>query len=328
MLKAKNVENQSTGVQNFKKIESVQMLRGIAALSVIIYHLGSERGNFGVDLFFCISGFIMMLVTERSCVDFIKKRLLRICPIYYFLTIMAIGVAFIAPNLLRTPSTDLSLILRSFLFIGGEAPVVGVGWTLNYEMFFYFLFFLSFTISHQYRHIVASVFLGILVILGLLIKFDNLYFHFYTNPILLEFSLGMFAYQILSKTNIKPVLALLLLAILVYGSLFFYHIPAHRLIAYGIPTFIAFILTVKSLQNYGIPKPLVVVGNISYSLYLMHPFVITSISKVLFNQNTIPFTFTGILSGIAITGVAIGIAYVSWYFIEEKLSGFLKDKWM
>nr|WP_320022126.1 acyltransferase [uncultured Draconibacterium sp.] len=324
----KSIEKQSNGIQNFKKIESVQMLRGIAALSVIICHLGLGSGKFGVDLFFSISGFIMMLVTERSCVDFLKKRLLRICPIYYSLTIMAIGVAFVAPNLLRSPTSDLSLILRSFLFVGGENPIVGVGWTLNYEMFFYFVFFLSFTISHNYRHIVASVILGTIVLLGLLVKFENSYFLFYTNPILLEFSLGMFAYKILFKTKIKPSIVYLLLAIVIYGSLFFYNIHAIRLISMGIPTFIAFVLTVKSLQNYGIPKLLVVIGNISYSLYLTHTFVISTISKILFNQHTVPFTFIGVLSGIVITGIAIGIAYILWYFIEEKFTRFLKKKLM
>lgn len=324
----KSAEKQSNGTQNFKKIESIQMLRGIAALSVVICHLGLERGQFGVDLFFSINGFIMMLVTERSCVDFLKKRLLRICPIYYSLTIMAIGVAFVAPNLLRLPTSDLSLVLRSFLFIGGEDPIIRVGWTLNYGMFFNLLFFLSSTISHKYRHIIANVFLGILVVLGLLVKFDNLYYQFYTNPILLEFSLGMFAYKILSKTNAKPTITLFLLAVIIYGSLFFFNIHANRLISFGIPTFIAFVLTVKSLQNYGIPKLLVVIGNISYSLYLTHAFVIGTISKILFNQQTVPFTVIGVLSGIVITGIAIGIAYVLWYYIEEKFTRFLKNKLM
>lgn len=81
-----------------QKIESVQMMRGIAALSVVFCHIGMlGRGSFGVDLFFCISGFIMMLVTEKNCNNFLKKRFLRICPLYYLLTIGSFLMALIVP---------------------------------------------------------------------------------------------------------------------------------------------------------------------------------------------------------------------------------------
>jgi peptidoglycan/LPS O-acetylase OafA/YrhL len=138
----------------------------------------------------------------------------------------------------------------------------------------------------------------------------------------------MFAYKILSKMNVKRSILLFLLAVVLYGSLFFYQIPAHRLIAYGIPSFIAFILIVKSLGNCSIPKPLVVLGNISYSLYLTHTFVITTISKILFNQSMVPFSFIGIVAAIAITAIAICGAYVSWYLIEEKFTNVIKAKLM
>ncbi|MDR1491167.1 MAG: acyltransferase [Planctomycetaceae bacterium] len=183
-----------------KKIESVQMMRGIAALSVVFCHLGIiGKGGFGVDLFFCISGFIMMLVTEKNCDRFLKKRLLRICPLYYLLTIGAFAMAFIAPNLLRDANTGLDALLRSFFFIGGNEIMVGVGWTLCYEMFFYLLFFIAFKINHKNRHIISTAFLTAIVLTGLIIKTTNGYLEFYTQPILLEFALGMWAYIILYR---------------------------------------------------------------------------------------------------------------------------------
>jgi peptidoglycan/LPS O-acetylase OafA/YrhL len=186
-----------------KKNESVQMMRGIAALSVVFCHLGMIGvGGFGVDLFFCISGFIMMFVTEKSCDGFLKKRFLRICPLYYLLTIGAFAMAFIAPNLLRDANMELAALLRSFLFIGSTGNnniIVGVGWTLCYEMFFYLLFFISFKISHKNRHIISITFLTIIVLAGLVIKPSNEYLLFYTQPILLEFALGIWAYKILYR---------------------------------------------------------------------------------------------------------------------------------
>jgi peptidoglycan/LPS O-acetylase OafA/YrhL len=194
-----------------KKIESVQMMRGIAALTVVVCHLGimGSVGTFGVDLFFCISGFIMMFITEKSCAGFLKKRFLRICPLYYLLTIGAFAMAFIAPQLLRSPNSGFDTLLRSLLFICGDKHdtltdstiIVGVGWTLCYEMLFYLLFFMAFTISHKNRHYIATAFLAVIVLTGVIVKPENQYFAFYTSPILLEFALGMFAYKILYRRS-------------------------------------------------------------------------------------------------------------------------------
>jgi peptidoglycan/LPS O-acetylase OafA/YrhL len=322
-----------------KKIESIQMMRGIAALSVVICHLRiiGSAGYFGVDLFFCISGFIMMFITEKSCVGFLKKRFLRICPLYYLLTIGAFAMAFIAPQLLRSPDRGFDTLLRSFFFICGDKPgaltestlVVGVGWTLCYEMLFYLLFFAAFTISHKNRHYITTVFLGIIVLIGVIVKPENQYFAFYTRPVLLEFALGMFAYKILyrrsqcntTQRNITRY-SLLLVAILIYASLFVWSIKVDRLFAAGIPTFIFFLLIFRALQDKKVAKFLVVLGNISYSLYLTHTFVITAFARLI--MPTDKPNFSSIVACVIATGLAIGVAYVSWYLIENKLTKLIK----
>jgi peptidoglycan/LPS O-acetylase OafA/YrhL len=189
-----------------KKIESVQMMRGIAALSVVFFHFEIfSKGGFGVDLFFCISGFIMMLVTEKNTDDFLKKRALRIIPLYYLLTLGVFTMNFIAPQLFVRTETDFASLLRSLFFISGikAEPIVGVGWTLCYEMLFYLLFFVAFKISHKNRHWITFAFLAIIVLTGLVFRPTNDYLMFYTRPILLEFALGMFAYKIISQSTIQ-----------------------------------------------------------------------------------------------------------------------------
>jgi peptidoglycan/LPS O-acetylase OafA/YrhL len=322
-----------------KKIESVQMMRGIAALSVVVCHLGiiGNTGGFGVDLFFCISGFIMMFVTEKSYAGFLKKRFLRICPLYYLLTIGAFAMAFIAPQLLRSPNNELDMLLRSLLFICGDNAetestiVVGVGWTLCYEMLFYLLFFAAFTISHKNRHYIATAFLVIIVLTGVIVKPENQYFAFYTSPILLEFALGMFAYKILYRRNQHNIMqhntvrySLLLLAILIYASLFVWGTKADRLFTAGIPTFVFFLLIFRALQDKKIAKFLIVLGNISYSLYLTHTFVITAFARLI--MPTDKLNFSSIVASVIATGLTIGVAYVSWYLIENKLTNRIKIK--
>ena len=312
-------------------IDSVQLMRGIAALSVVFCHLIIfDEGNFGVDLFFCISGFIMMLVTEKNYNGFLQKRFLRICPLYFLLTIGKFSMGFIMPNLLRDPNISVTVLLRSFLFIGGNEIMVGVGWTLCYEMFFYFLFFLAFKINHKNRHIIATLFLAIIVLIGLLVKNTNEYFLFYTQPIILEFAFGIWAYKFLysnfkiAKSKLMESI-FIIAAISIYSSLFFIKLPVNRLISAGIPTFIVFILFFISLENHRIPKFFIVLGNISYSLYLTHTFVITAFSKLIIDIEH-EITPLSILGSVIAICFSLGVAYTSWYLIENKLTNWIKNK--
>ncbi len=116
------------------KIDSIQVLRGIAALIVAIYHLKYltadnpvftslldfffNNGAAGVNLFFVISGFIMVYITGskhytlRDVVDFLTKRLIRIWPTYALITL---GYAFLTYRF--QISQQIWPILRSILFI-------------------------------------------------------------------------------------------------------------------------------------------------------------------------------------------------------------------
>jgi peptidoglycan/LPS O-acetylase OafA/YrhL len=115
------------------------------------------------------------------------------------------------------------------------------------------------------------------------------------------------------------------MAIIIYGSLFFVGLPIDRLFAAGIPTFVFFLLIFKALQNRNVPKFFVVLGNISYSLYLTHTFVITSFSKLILDINH-KITVVSIIASVFAISIAVGIAYLSWYLIENKLTNWIKIK--
>ena len=80
-------------------LTSVQLLRFIAAFLVVLTHTLGEYewsrpfGSFGVDIFFVISGFIIYVITDKDFEYFLRKRLIRIVPMYWVFTL---GVAAIA----------------------------------------------------------------------------------------------------------------------------------------------------------------------------------------------------------------------------------------
>lgn len=144
-------------------INNIQILRAIAAINVVIYHtiIDAERyllpleyisvlrgwGANGVDVFFVISGFIMVLIQTRrpkNLKDFIINRIQRIAPIYWLLSLVLIAMNVAVPsafNELRiTAQHALSSMAFMAMIFGERYPVLYVGWTLEYEMLFYLIF--------------------------------------------------------------------------------------------------------------------------------------------------------------------------------------------
>ena len=140
------------------KIESIQILRFIAAFSVMMVHLPIfSFGIWGVDIFFVISGFIMMYVTDKDYKFFFVKRLIRIVPLYWILTVGVFIIALINPDFLNNTSANIKHLIKSMLFIPfdkngiGHFPILFLGWTLNFEIIFYLLFALSIFISKNHK---------------------------------------------------------------------------------------------------------------------------------------------------------------------------------
>ena len=196
-------------------IWSVQYLRFLASILVVLYHgtqslskdLDSQAfetwniGARGVDIFFVISGFIIVLVTERSHDTpgrFILKRLWRVAPIYYLATSAIIAIALVAPALLATTKLELGHVVASFLFLPVDHPVafstfpvLPVGWTLNCEVQFYVLFAMLFSLPQRMRVAAVSLAIVVLVAAGFLVQSDQPTFSALTAPILIEFIFGM-----------------------------------------------------------------------------------------------------------------------------------------
>lgn len=192
---------------------NVQMLRAIAAFLVVFVHLetlalmaglpaGSTFfGNSGVDLFFVISGLIMVMTTaggRQTPLGFLRNRLTRIAPLYWTITLAVFAIALVAPSLMQSTTADPLHLLKSLAFIpsargdGQMHPTVFVGWTLNYEMMFYVLFALGMMLPGRW---LGLAFTGALLVAavaaGLLLKPHSRVLQFYFQPVILEFGAGM-----------------------------------------------------------------------------------------------------------------------------------------
>ncbi len=281
-----------------KSIAPVQYLRGIAAMMVAWFHVGADArstfgaqyfsfGEFGVDIFFVISGFVMVVSTRTgtSPKTFLLKRLIRIVPMYWFFTIAMVAGVALAPAVFRSAVLTSWHVIASLAFIphyspslaNAILPVLVPGWTLNYELFFYLVFALLLGLTPAKR----SITIGLLFLFGVacfrvLGAPDHPAFvPFYANPLIFEFAFGMFvavAYQ--RGICFPPVLALPA-SLLALAFLCIFATPGTRLLTAGVP---AIVLVWSCLTWRGVTglaaRVLASIGDASYSIYLGNIFVI------------------------------------------------------
>lgn len=280
------------------RIDAIQYLRGIAALAVVFAHIASMQhsvapespallpefnGFWGVDLFFVISGFIIVYITHnvmaggKEAALFMLKRIVRIVPAYWFFTI-AVYFADTQHWFSEQPnSTNLAMLIKSLLFIKPGFPLLFVGWTLTLEMFFYLCFTLAlwrWNAAVRVWPIIVSFVL--LALTPLFVGVENRYLKFYTQAILLEFVTGMLiAYFFVEKNQISHRLALgvfLLGCGVLLGITYFLEdktLIAQRALWWGAPAALI-VLGAVNMQKIDSNKLLQGAGAISYSLYLSH----------------------------------------------------------
>jgi exopolysaccharide production protein ExoZ len=343
------------------KLNSIQALRGVAILFVLATHIGLCEiayggsylpsrvafGNMGVDLFFCISGFIMVTITSGKdrhnwdqIKDFFLKRLIRIYPLYWVIAILSIAIWYSIPTpaYVYIPHTDLlGYYTKSFFLLPNVPfPVVLQSWSLTYEIYFYlvFGFFLSFSRKHLPKLLLVwSCFViagkGFLLLDSA--NYQNAFSRLLTDQMTLEFILGCFiALTIKNKLFEIPSPKLLLIAgiagigITIAANPFGSHFL--RFAWFGIPSILILYACVlgEARKGWIFPQWLVSMGDISYSMYLSHLATLTLVSffwsRLVIRKN---LGLSLLLSAI-LAVVAISVAFLSYNFIEQPLLGFCR----
>jgi exopolysaccharide production protein ExoZ len=329
-------------------IKNLQALRAVAAILVVGAHLNylfetlhvHFAGASGVDLFFVISGFVMVHTTRvhpPTSAKFIKNRIARIVPIYWLMTAAVFLIAVFAPSFVKATRADPMELLKSLLFIpfrksnGIPQPVLFVGWSLNYEMFFYFLFSIGLLLRNYTLGLIA-IFLCLigLVLLGATLHPHGVITSFYTDLRMLEFALGMAVALITPRAPVSvPLRAKYLASALILSLVIIVMAPYYRpdlniLITAGFPSAILVTAAVLlerwewKLEN----SYVIAIGDSSYALYLSHPYVVLPIQKL-----AAPFHPTGIFALALVCSalaMAIMVGYAIHVYIERPISKFAR----
>jgi exopolysaccharide production protein ExoZ len=293
----------------------LQLLRGAAAYLVVLVHLCDlfpktsvtnllrDKGYSGVDLFFVISGFIMVYTTSQrpiTAIQFLLDRLKRITPLYYATTLFVFCIALAFPSVVNSTSPDAWALLKSLAFIPFEKsagriyPIYYLGWTLNYEMFFYLVFAISLLICHDMRVYICSAAICLLVLLGFVAASasENLVLYFYTRPIMLDFVLGMltaaFRDRIMKTVSRAKPIPWLILAVGTAGLFGASYVfpnspsafapPTSTFLIFGLPSSLIVMgaVLLEGVETNKAWRPFIRIGDASYSIYLSHFFVVAA----------------------------------------------------
>jgi exopolysaccharide production protein ExoZ len=318
------------------ELSSIQVLRALAATSVIVYHLDLfHRGGYGVDIFFVISGFIAAFICSKNADQFLAKRMIRIVPLYWLGTLGVFTVALLAPSILNSTTADLGELLKSMLFLpfersnGKISPVLFLGWSLQYEVLFYVIFGISLKISRKSAGAISSAILVFIAFAGQWIPESSTALSFFSHPIIVEFAFGIAIFAIWKNYKLLlakiPVVLAAIVAFVSYALLFVETDKvsrADRLALVGIPSALIVLSFLAFEGRVRFPRWLLLVGDASFSLYLFHPYVLQLVDKKIVSLATL--TPTAIVAAIVSIVACFGLAIVSFRLIEKPTNTWLR----
>ena len=335
-----------------KNLKSLQILRFIAATSVVYLHISvaylhiyvtPSFGSFGVDIFFVLSGFVIALVvsTQKSPILFAINRLTRIVPIYWLLTTLLLLLIYIKPQYVHeTTAASVSFLnyIKSLFFIpyygtSDMMPLLRVGWTLNYEMLFYLCVWFGLALTKRY-----AIFLALCLLLLVYILFGNvidskLMNEFFSSELIFEFALGIAAYKIYSKSLLSRIKNLTFIALFIIAYSFMAYVEANeykgsRFILFGIPSFLLVICAAElegfiGELNNNITSVLASMGDASYATYLTHWYVIVAFRKIVSEKLDL-FEFYSAFGALLTLSAALIVGQITYKYADKPLNEILK----
>jgi exopolysaccharide production protein ExoZ len=350
------------------RLDDLQALRAIAAAMVVFEHaiythhhkiLGLDGdptlyglGDFGVRLFFCISGFIIFSSASKllpgwpSVKNFAVRRLIRIVPLYWCVT----AVYAVKLSLQGTPPT-VTQLLSSLFFIpyvdaeGMMRPVLGAGWTLNYEMFFYVVLTASlFLAPHRRLPAVATAMVSLFLLraIGILSGEGNLLpLYLLSESHLLFFVAGMLICKYRDKAVLGflkwchrrftvPMVAVIAVGGMIAASPFVVH-PGSKLL-FELALCVLCVVMCVQTRTRGL-KPstpgqfqrlIVLAGDGSYSTYLTHGFVMGPVARV---ADRLGFVPPGWPFAMIMMLICTGVGMLIFRHFEKPLLANLNERW-
>ncbi len=333
------------------RLLTIQRLRALAAILVIGVHAGRLElrafpstwlhplqafGGAGVDLFFVISGFIMITTTwsdfgvRGSSPAFLVRRILRIYPIYWVVMAVYLVLNALAPNILHIDDGSPQSIVASLLLLPqGHEPILVVAWTLVCEMFFYLFFALALLVSRPMATRCFLVWIALTIVFNVVhILPDNPFFAQITSPFNLEFALGIGVGWLINTNRVRAPQAMAGVGLAGLAAAFVYLVPMDdfpsvwfRVFCIAIPmAFLVYGATGIEIRAGGHkPDALTRIGDASYSLYLWHPFLLATFTTIALRLHPHgPVAHALYLIGLY--AFTIGVSVVLYRLIERPMT--------
>lgn len=348
-----------------KTLQSIHFLRGLASVMVVLIHaLGSVTLKFpaehsalprsfqdylylcssSVDFFFLISGFTMFYVYAKdfgkpyAWLDFLVRRSIRIVPMYWLVTAFMASILLFAPHLFSTLKFQWQHALDSFIFIpttnsaGENFPMLNVGWTLWYEMYFYLLFGVAMLGSARTALWAMGIYFSASVIAGHVVSYTSPALNVLLNQLVLEFFLGGLAGYLALRGRIVRVqlawgLAVAGLAIFMV-QFFAGEWQAGRLFTRGAPALLILVglVSLEVQGRFTAPAWVMRIGDECYSLYLIHTVVLAVFFKAILMAGVTKWVSVDVCVFSAI-GIAILGGRAFYTFCENPATRELNRLW-
>lgn len=320
----------------------IQILRGLAVLVVIIYHLFPKalpNGYLGVDIFFVISGFLMAALygsgaTKKNAINFLQRRFQRIFPAY-IATITATLVATVCvfspqeyTSLIEQSASALLLVPNMWFWSGEDyfnnvafTPLIHL-WSLGVELQFYLVVPIIAWLAHKNKLLLAALFIVSIVSCFVIVNISTKTAFFWLPFRMWEFLFGYIAaLQFTNRGNLqyyKPQIGFICLIALIITTLSWIEFKPHP----GVGALLTCTLT-SLILIFGLPKTIIKsiffkikekIGTYSYSLYLVHLPIIAIIWYLPFNGSKYQINFDWVLF-IAIALMAI-FSFACYHLFE------------
>jgi peptidoglycan/LPS O-acetylase OafA/YrhL len=331
-------------------LNSIQVLRAVAALAVLLHHAdphyaamggtlsfihaASQWGFSGVDIFFVISGFIMGYTTfnkprtSQSAKVFLKHRFYRI-----YLGYWPFFFAMFFMLYLKDPQHLFQLNISGSFFLTETNMfklVLPVSWSLSYELYFYLLFTLTFFFPAKVLRFLVPFFM---VFLAGWAWYSHTHLNdreiFFVSHFLLEFFAGVMLYLFHHTLTQKPFLWILP-ALIVLSYWTGIHLDAKngilRVLTFGSGALsvVWFFLILEKQYHLRFPKLFVALGNASYTFYLSHLLILgffyaVGLRDMFTSHHTQILPLTGLLSIIVLCSL---FSLLYYHYIEKPLYRF------
>jgi exopolysaccharide production protein ExoZ len=307
----------------------------MAAVGVVIFHVDYHfvpqvhTDFLGVATFFVLSGFLMCYITRDKADGFLINRLVRIVPLYWLCTFARLGILFGLQ--LFDPAVwaeQWPVVFHSLLFLpSNEPPFVGVGWTLNFEIYFYMLFAGALVISRRLAPpivaaVIAAVFIADSEVPG------NFLLHYYSHDYISYFLGGIALFYLWrSVPEWLPRIPIAILAAGVLVSSYVVQVPAplSGKWAHALPMLIVGSMLLLARVGVDIKwRPVVLLGDASYALYLTHTLFMGCIRRIapqvldLGKSETVWF--------VALVTLCIASGFAVHLMIEKPMLRFIRAK--